>query len=560
MVSENLSHRIDLKTEFPNRDLNILVEGQWLFNQGDRQMPESNRKCLKIKLSKRGSIFLFMLLGIVSFGKTDLRGQTQPPLSQSADKGCQCREMFESLILKIKANYIGFHQTIIGKRALEYERFADSMRKRAAVTPPEKCVLVLQDFLRFFRDGHMFINETPKLTDEDVARLTKAAEQTGQTEKTIRQYLELNAKRLDPIEGIWYNREGQRFGIMRDSKANGRDFVAILLSEGVERWQPGQVKAEFRKLADGSYTNVFYSNRHYPLHPSVYLRGEQGGAALRKDGLILHMPPMAWGKAYPLKKEEQELIDPVDPRRPTIRLSGSSTVIVSVPSHSPEYIPVLNGLVEKFRDNILKAENLIIDIRGDEGGGTGTTNILMPFLTTASKRPSRWKDGHTMVLSSEDNIPYFEQRQSQGWIPKRLVERMRANMGKIVRFRDEDASSDANEKDKEWPSPRHVAILMDRAVVSAGEEFVIIAMRNKKVTLFGENTGGVIDYQSVSITPIPGCPSLGLNLGYPMFAASEYLPEGGINATGIAPDVRIGPKVRNPFSFIINYYKQAHKN
>ena len=44
---------------------------------------------------------------------------------------------------------------------------------------------------------------------------------------------------------------------------------------------------------------------------------------------------------------------------------------------------------------------------------------------------------------------------------------------------------------------------MDGAVVSAGEAFVLNAMKNEKVTLFGENTGGVIDYQSVTIVNLP---------------------------------------------------------
>jgi C-terminal processing protease CtpA/Prc len=275
------------------------------------------------------------------------------------------------------------------------------------------------------------------------------------------------------------------------------------------------------------------------------------------------MPPVTWGKAYPLKPDQQDLLDAVDPRRPTIRSLGESTVIVSVPSHSPEYTPALNGLVDKFRERILGAQNLIIDIRGDEGGGSQMTRSLMPFLVTKSKRPSRyWAEGQPVILSSPDNIAYFTQMQSQGWIPAHLVERMRANPGKVIPFADPGSTSPAPQAatdDTATPRPRNVAILIDGAVVSAGEAFVLEAMKNEKVTLFGENTGGVIDYQNVAITRVPGCPSLGISLGYPTLSASVHLPTGGVNATGIAPDVRIGREIADPVQFIINYYARREK-
>ena len=135
------------------------------------------------------------------------------------------------------------------------------------------------------------------------------------------------------------------------------------------------------------------------------------------------------------------------------------------------------------------------------------TSALMPFLVTKAKRPTRFEsDAHAVVLSSPDNIAYFGQMQSQGWVPANLVERMRANPGTVIPFDDPNSANSAQPEsaaDSATPLPRNVAILMDGAVVSAGEAFVLNAMKNEKVTLFGENTGGVIDYQSVTIVNLP---------------------------------------------------------
>jgi hypothetical protein len=48
-------------------------------------------------------------------------------------------------------------------------------------------------------------------------------------------------------------------------------------------------------------------------------------------------------------------------------------------------------------------------------------------------------------------------------------------------------------------------------------------MRSEKVTLFGENTGGAIAYQSVSIVPLEDRPEFGFNFGCAMFAATRLV-------------------------------------
>lgn len=230
-----------------------------------------------------------LLLLICSFNT--VKAQTN-----QTNSSCVCLDVFNRAVSKIESNYAAYHLEIRGKRDAEYRRFVKEMKQKARRASTVDCIFVLQDFVRFFRDGHLFVQEDPKLTDEDVSRLTEAAEQTGRTETEIRRYLDANKNRLDPIEGIWYNSEGHRFGIVRDNKPGRRDFAAILLSEKVERWKVGQVKAEFKKLPDGSYSNIFYSGRHFPLHLEIYERGRRGGAILRRNGLLLHIAPITWGK------------------------------------------------------------------------------------------------------------------------------------------------------------------------------------------------------------------------------------------------------------------------
>src|ERR1043166_4597507 len=126
-------------------------------------------------------VILFVIISTLT-----VASHTNPQESPSAvDPDCKCETILKSLVSKVESNYVGFSLEGFAKRAAQYRSFKEALRKRAQATSSRNCVFVLQDFVRFFEDGHMFINETPKLTDEDVARLTATAQQTGRKEDDI---------------------------------------------------------------------------------------------------------------------------------------------------------------------------------------------------------------------------------------------------------------------------------------------------------------------------------------------------------------------------------------
>jgi hypothetical protein len=75
--------------------------------------------------------------------------------------------------------------------------------------------------------------------------------------------------------------------------------------------------------------------------------------------------------------------------------------------------------------------------------------------------------------------------------------------------------------------------------VSAAEAFLIEAKRSPRVRVFGENTGGSIDYQNVAMFAF-GSGALQHVLGLPTLASSDELPDRGFNRAGVPVDVRLG--------------------
>jgi hypothetical protein len=480
--------------------------------------------------------------------------------SLHAEEPCDCAGRFDRIVEKVRADYIGYALGVkTARQRATFDALVVSLHEKAAHSSNEECVFVARELTDSMHDGHLFVLEGPEVSEAEAKTLADTAEVVERSESSIRAYLVTNAGKLDPIEGIWYSSEGYRTGIIRDEKPGRRDFVAVMLTPNVPAWRAGQVKAEFSRIAADTYSAVLYVDDHSARHPIIAVPGgpPRAGARIYK-GLLLEMAPRAWGKEFPLAKRQEGLLDPKDPHAPAFRALDRDAVLLSIPSHSPEHRSRLEALVKEHHEEIVRATTLIIDLRGNEGGSAQTTDILNPFIYTGRKRDrnrAQAAGDYPVVLSSPDNITYFGQMMSQGWIPKHLVERMTASPGKVIPFSDTVQSpwSSAEKQEIANPAAHNVALILDRGIVSAGGAFILQAMRSPKVTLFGENSAGVIDYQNVTRLRI-GCPSQRLLLGYPTMAGAASLPKGGINGIGIAPDVRIPASAEDPYKFIIAYY------
>lgn len=480
---------------------------------------------------------------------------------------CDCVADFDRLTAKVETDYAGFPQGVgTSSRRTEYEHVKELLRRKAQETADSQCVFVLREMADWFRDGHLLVQEAPKISSAEAARLAADSEVLPLSEADVRRYISENQEHLDPVEGIWYSGEGYRVGIIRSHKPGRRDFAAVMLSGGGPGWKPGQVKAELTRLSAGAYSAVVYVDDHSARHPLQGIPGSGNVGAQIFKGVLLRMAPRVWGKELPLKPGEEGMLAPQDPRAPTLRvLEKGDAVLVSISSQSPEYRERLEKLVMANRDRITSAHLLIIDIRGDEGGSSTTTKVLKPFYAgpTALRHALSLPDD-PVVLSSPDNVAYFRHMTPEGWVPQHLIERMLKDPGRLVPFQDPvsgttaapDVSGPPAVQPTPLPRPEHVAILMDHGVVSAGEAFVLDAMKSQKVTLFGESTAGVIDYQNVTMIPL-ACPSRGLLLGYPTLAGSPSLPAGGINGRGIPPDVTISRDVVDPVQVVIDHYRRG---
>jgi hypothetical protein len=447
-----------------------------------------------------------------------------------------CSQDLDALDRKLQADYGGFRLEIRERRRQAFDRMLGELRPRAARATGDACFAVLQAYADFFADPHVFIYQSTRLDTAETTRRAAAAEHVALTADDALRYLSRNPARLDPIEGIWYAR-GLRVAIVSDPPSGTGHFTAVVLTGDTTIWAPGTVRARLVRTPDGRYRGELFERN--------YARRLVRAAIYRRN--MLRLDPGIWGRETPTDAADSGLLDPVDPHRATLVLRDGVPVL-SIPSHDPAYQPWLDSLLKASRDILIHADRLIVDLRGNEGGSSLMTAALMPYIVSDSQRPpylpdrSRSPDrGKGAMLSSPDQVVYAIRMMGGDTTDpsaKRFLDRMRANPGGFALFADTLDPPTVTQPVTPVYGPRRVGILVDRGTVSAGEAFMIQALRSTRVTTFGRPTAGALDYQTVSIVALLPNERRWF-LGYPTITAHPDLPAGGIRGKGIRPDIAI---------------------
>lgn len=471
-----------------------------------------------------------------------VRQTSRPPVAiQAADSTPRCATDLALLDRKLHLDYAGYTLELRGERLRAYAAMKAAAQLRADNTRDDACYFVLRDYVDWFEDPHLFVYESARLDTAETTRRAARVARRAVTEQAARSYFNRRRAALDPIEGIWYDR-GLRVAILPDSARLPDGFVAVVLASDTAIWPVGAVRARITRRSGSSY-EVDLAERNFAM---VHRRG------VIYRHVLLRLSPGIWGKEFPVPSADSGTLDPVDPHRPVLYRRGA-TFVFAVPSHDG-FRAVIDSLVNANRDALAHADRMIVDLRGNEGGGSGMTNSLEPFVSSKVEKPSPFPTEGALMLSSDDQIAYAR----RGFGPettafvRSLVERMRAYPGELVPLEDPATPAHAPES-RDWvvaTGPRAVGVLIDRGTVSASEVLVLTALRSTRATVFGEPTAGALDYQTASIVSISPRESRWY-LGYGTITRRADLPRNGMRGRGIPPQVAIDlQRVADPVLYV----------
>lgn len=225
-----------------------------------------------------------------------------------------------------------------------------------------------------------------------------------------------------------------------------------------------------------------------------------------------------------------------EPPAPSLRFPAGGPAQLRVPSFDLRRRDDIAALVASEDRRLFRTPALLLDLRGNRGGGDASFFPLLPLVHSGPMRQAGVE-----VRATPHSVAHFRALGENAEVPAdmrpllaALAARLEASLGGFVAI----ARHRAVDPGKVHPFPARVAILIDHRVASSAEEFLLLARQSAKVVLVGATpTEGVLDHANVATFALPsGVRALDLPT-----SRTTRPPEAAVDGRGIAPDVLLDP-------------------
>lgn len=450
----------------------------------------------------------------------------QQPVAPAHAASCSCADVLEQYVAWVEGNHIGYVMEVLQGDPSPYERRKSNYRRRARRTPLPECVHLVNDWLGYFGDPHLAaVRQRPdSLLAARGVPLSLGMRSVPALTARVRR------PDRDPVEGVW--RSGSRQLIVAEDPTLRGVFVVTVAKADSSLGPYGAVIA---RLERDTERGIYRVSGARPFADATR-------ASLHRDA-ILHLGRTTWARDVP-RRSATNPVHPTDPLHPTLRVLDDETVLVTLPSHLPQYRAALDSLIVAHRDALSRAPILLIDVRGNQGGSGDTARPLAPFYFSPElwADPPRNEPGWIMASPYTKGLYRYLRRvmggdEADAWIRATVDTLETAETGALVRDRFDLV--EPFRPDSVNASTRFVGIVTDWINMSAVDAFLLEATASDRVIVFGEATESAIDYQNawaVAIDEPAVCGGEGFLVVYPR-NASSWMPEAPINPTGLIPDV-----------------------
>lgn len=436
---------------------------------------------------------------------------SQPVFSQS----CNCAVEFQFVKDKIEKNYAGYKDKVNPKNKAAYQKLTQQLLEKASSTSSAPaCIYLINQWLDFFKDGHVEIGRNRLSRYKyviDQGKLVKSVEKVYVSESELK---ELQGAK--GIEGIYWSPDSTYKIAIVKNETDFRNYAGVVLESKNTAWKPGDVNLEL-KLQKDSLKGVEYDKYYTPVSVAMKVNEQKLGEWQRE------------GTAK--KKTEKILTDDV-----SCKQLSNQTFYIQIGTFNQRNAKNIDSLININREILDRTPNLILDLRNNGGGADFSYQPLTPYLYT-----NPIKEIGTNILSSEDNIAGWAALLTMNDIPQEQktfiqekIDLMTQHPGEFVQMgKDTEKVLDGIKL-----FPKKVVILVNKGCGSTTEQFLLEAIQSKKVTLMGENSAGVLDYANVRDV---GFDCMPYALHYPTSRSRRVDIGQGIDNVGIKPGIKLTP-------------------
>ena len=240
-------------------------------------------------------------------------------------------------------------------------------------------------------------------------------------------------------------------------------------------------------------------------------------------------------------------------RLPEIDIKDPNCIVLKMPSFGSGIVKVYDSMILANNSVLTKCKTLIIDIRNNTGGFSNCFYSLIPYICS---NPILSLGSYKLI--SEDFLKDLKKR-----IDKVEESNDTARMVKLAPYLKEMILKKDSfifyKKDTVFQCNNfisnivNVGLITNHACLSAAEIMVLYFRQSKKVTVFGEATGGAIDYLDAYDYYLPQSKYL---LWIPTTKRAITNEDPLYDDIGVKPNIKISDSESNWVQFVKNYYEK----
>ena len=252
-----------------------------------------------------------------------------------------------------------------------------------------------------------------------------------------------------------------------------------------------------------------------------------------------------WNEDTPAEKKKEAPVE--------FKQLNNEFLYVKLPIFNIREVETLDSLLIANKKLLAETPYLILDFRGNGGGDASASDEMIKLIYTHPIIYPEWQYRFSKEYIEQTEAWIKEDTNNLKYAPSRaLLDEMKKNPGRLAGYHGDITITHDVAPDQ---YPQHIAFLIDKDCGSATEFFIFSGKQSKKVTLFGTNTHGVMDYGLTQTYGLcNGVFYLGIATG-----RNGWVKDFRIDNVGFEPDVRIPSDDPDWVEFVKNYYHSKKK-